>query len=186
MEDLKGEVWKDIAGYEGLYAVSNFGRVKSLAREMPHNAFGTWHVKERILKPAWTGYKKGHSDGYLYVNLHKGHNQQKPSQIHRLVAEAFIPKVEGKNVVNHKDCDRSNNTLENLEWTTPLENTRHALKNGRIDHGYHSKPVRNVETGEVFKSTRDAERQYSVAYGAISRAVKKGAVSCGCHWVYAE
>lgn len=184
--DLPGEVWRDVKGYEGMYAVSNLGRVKSLARDMPHKTHGVWHIRERILKPAWTGYRKDHSDGYLYVNLHSGHNQQKPGHVHRLVAEAFVEKVEGKDVVNHKDCDRTNNRADNLEWCTILENTRHAMANKRMTWEHMKKPVMNVETGEVFESATAAERYYGVAKGAISRAIKYKATSCGFHWRYAE
>ena len=184
--DLPGEVWKDVKGYEGMYAVSNLGRVKSLARDMPHKTYGSWHIKEKLLKPARTGYRKDHSDGYLYVSLHAGHNQQKPGHVHRLVAEAFVPKVEGKPIVNHKDCDRSNNKVDNLEWCTTLENTRHAMANNRMNWEHMKKPVVNVETGEIFESTVAAEIRYGVARSAISHAIKRNATSCGFHWKYAE
>lgn len=58
MSESHIEEWKDISGYEGMYQISSFGRVKSLARNMPHKTYGTWHVKERILKPFWSGEKK--------------------------------------------------------------------------------------------------------------------------------
>ena len=139
--DLPGEEWRDITGYEGLYSVSNMGRVKGLHRDLPHKTYGTWHIRERLLKQSWTGYREDHSDGYLFVFLHKN-NSQNIYRVHRLVAETFIPRIEGKNVVNHKDCNRGNNTVENLEWCTPLENTRHAMSHNRADHSYHSKKVK--------------------------------------------
>ena len=180
--DLPGEVWKDVEGYEGKYAVSNMGRVKSLHRDLPHAEHGTWHIRERLLKPAWSGYRKDHSDGYMFVFLHSGGGKQNVKRIHRLVAEHFIPRNEGRNVVNHKDCDRSNNRAVNLEWVTPSENVQHALQNNRMDYSDRRRKVMNEETGEVFSSVRDAERRYHVASGAIQRAATKGRTSCGFHW----
>lgn len=94
------EIWKPVVGYENLYEVSNFARVKSLK-------FG----KERILKPGTNRY------GYLHVNLYKN-NKRKDFLVHRLVAEAFIPNPDNLPLVNHKDENPSNNFYTNLEWCT--------------------------------------------------------------------
>ena len=99
------EIWRDIDGYEGLYQVSNKGRVKSLK-----------YGKERILRPGW---KTG---GYLFVILCKNGNQSK-QRIHRLVAQAFIPNPNNKPQVNHLDENKKNNCVDNLEWATAKENT---------------------------------------------------------------
>ena len=106
------ETWKDIVGYEGLYQVSNLGRVKSLPRKNV--------TKEKIL----IGGNNG--DGYIKVSL-----SNKLHYVHRLVAEAFIPKIEGKNFVNHKDEVRSNNNVDNLEWCTNQENINFSVANLR-------------------------------------------------------
>ena len=182
--DLPGEVWKDVKGYEGKYAVSNMGRVKSLNRDLPHAEHGTWHINERLLKPAWSGYRADHSDGYMFVFLHSGGGKQKIKRIHRLVAEHFLPTNEGREVVNHIDCDRSNNRADNLEWVTPKENSQHARRNNRFDYSDRCRKVMNEETGEVFNSVTEAERTYNVASGAIQHAATKGRTSCGCHWRY--
>lgn len=98
------EIWKDIPGYEGLYRISNLGNVKSLK-------FG----KERILRPG----KDNHN--YLIVVLCKD-GKHKTRLIHRLVAFAFIPKVEGKEFVDHINGIRDDNRIENLRWCTHREN----------------------------------------------------------------
>jgi len=119
------ENWKDIAGYEGHYQISDCGRVKSLK-------FGA----ELILAQAKTNY--------LSVSLWLD-GKLKVVKVHRLVAEAFIPNMDNKPQVNHLDGNKFNNKVENLEWATRSENANHALalglmpkglnhKNAKVDH----------------------------------------------------
>lgn len=117
------EVWKDIKGYEGLYQVSNLGRVKSLKRQRDVNLLysNTATVPEKILK-------YGTSQGYLAVTLAKN-KVNKKIRVHKLVALNFIPNPENKPYINHKDGNKHNNNVENLEWITPKENTKHAYAN---------------------------------------------------------
>lgn len=112
------ENWKDILGYEGVYQVSDYGRVKRIGEYS--NQVTHWK-SDRILKPC----KK--DNGYLFVTLSL-HNKLKQKYIHRLVAEAFIPNVENKNTVNHLDLDRTNNYVSKLEWATYQENNVHAIE----------------------------------------------------------
>lgn len=119
------EIWKDIEGYEGLYQVSNLGRVKSLKRDITNTNYGVAHIKEKILKPRDDG------KGYVRVVLYKN-NQKKQFKIHRLVAKAFISNPENKATVNHINGNKSHNTVGNLEWCTNKENIYHAFKTGLI------------------------------------------------------
>ena len=121
------EIWKGIKGYEGLYKVSNMGRVKSLERNIPWNRWPGFRVtlKERILKP-------GLCRGYRRVTLSKN-KQTKEFQVHRLVLEAFVESCPKNHEANHKNSNRSDNRIENLEWVTHSENIKHSFRNGRND-----------------------------------------------------
>jgi len=112
------EIWKDIIGFEGLYQISNYGNVKSCRRYV-NAKFGKRVVNEKLLS---LGKDK---DGYLMAILCQD-GIKKTVKIHRLVADAFIDKPEGKNIVNHIDSNKSNNILNNLEWVSSLENSCHS------------------------------------------------------------
>lgn len=115
------EKWVDIIGYEGLYQISNFGKIKSLSKKLK-NRFGFYYGKEKILKSS-IGY-----GGYRFQKL-TSNGVEKMYSLHRLVAEHFLDKVDGKNIVNHKDLNKLNNCVDNLEWCTIRENVRHYQMN---------------------------------------------------------
>jgi len=110
------EEWRNIKGYDGLYKVSNKGRVKSVAR--PCKGFGYKFAVDRILKP------KCNRGGYLEIMLSMN-GKHKTVAIHRLVASAFIPNPNELPYVNHKDECKTNNNVENLEWCTPKYNANY-------------------------------------------------------------
>ena len=125
------ERWKDITGFEGLYQVSDLGRVRSVSRVIPHKRFGTWKVRGRILRLRSSG-----RCGHLKVNLHKdGHGWS--ARVHRLVLVAFVgPCPEGKECL-HGPAGVSDNSIPNLKWGTRSENQldkhrRDRTGNGRI------------------------------------------------------
>lgn len=159
------EIWKDVAGYEGRYKVSNKGRVKSL-------------ISGKILKNQSDKY------GYQYVKLSNGkRGSYKHMSIHRLVALAFIPNPENKPEVNHKDGNKRNNYVDNLEWVTPKENVEHAYRNNLrnndtlIANGMkNAKEIYQIDKDgnilNVWKSAKEASRVLGFDQTAILRCCK--------------
>lgn len=144
------ENWKPVAGYEGLYEVSDMGRVRSL-------------VTNRVLKPGYNNC------GYIQVLLCKsGH--RKNALIHRLVANAFVPNPDMKPCVNHLDENKKNNVASNLEWCTYKENSNWGTCIERTAKRL-SKQVEQYDRDghlvAIFPSTREAERQTGIASGSI-------------------
>lgn len=138
LEDMDGEVWKDIPGYEGYYQVSNMGRVKSLDRKIKRINGTIQHRKGVILKQCI------HKTGYLIAVLCKNRHN-KTIRVHRIVAKSFVNNPYNKKEVNHKNENIIDNRVENLEWTTPKENSNYGTRNKRISlantNGKCSKPV---------------------------------------------
>jgi len=116
IKNIMEEIFKDIKGYEGLYQISNLGKVKSLPKKQK-NRYTTYYSKEKILTSN-VGY-----GGYKFQKI-----GNKTFSIHRLVCEYFVNKVDNKNIVNHKDLNKINNNFDNLEWVTSRENTHHYEK----------------------------------------------------------
>lgn len=172
------EYWKPVVGYEGYYEVSSYGRVRSVDH---YSRTGIKHSEKRLVKGQMLRLNKKRT-GYLCVDLCK-ENKTKTTQVHRLVATAFIEKPEGKNVVNHKNLVKSDNRVENLEWVTYKENSMHASKNG-VMYGGLRKTVRCCETGQDFPSSYQAAQwlnetkfQYSKQLDSMAKNIR--ACSCG-------
>lgn len=168
---MKNELlWKDLQGYEGLYQISNTGKIKSLVRQI-NTPTGFGFLKERIKVPA------NHKQGYLKVDLVK---DSKPKRffIHRLVANSFIPNPENKPEVNHKNGIKTDNRVENLEWCTPSENSYHKYATGLFVQysglqNKRSKPVMRINRDgrlvSIYPSAGMASLKEKVSSGVISQ-----------------
>ena len=117
------EIWKDIPGYDGFYQISDFGRVKSLYRKVPHPTIGSQTIREKIKAPT------KNVKGYIKIALCKEGKYGYFSS-HRLVGLAFIPNPNNLPWINHKNLITFDNRVQNLEWCTESENTKHAWDNG--------------------------------------------------------
>lgn len=184
------EQWKAIKGYEGLYEISNTGKVKSVKRTIKSERTGKVQTtNEKILTLISSKITERHKNPLFHVELWKD-NKRTVKMIHRLVAEAFIPNPEGKPQVNHKDGNRYNNTVDNLEWCTSSENNLHAYKTG-LTKPKRAKPIIgiNVITGEVkeFANAYEASRLINGNDCAIRGALKgRTKTSGGYYWKYKD
>ena len=144
------EVWKDIPEYKGEYAASNLGNIKNLRTG-------------RILKPRRDRY------GYLNVDI-KG----KFCRNHRLVAKAFLDNPNNYNVVNHINGDKTDNRVENLEWTTVKANNQHARRSGINFDSYHKVYATRISDGKTFffESTSSASLELGISLRKIIRALR--------------
>jgi len=170
------EEWKDIEGYEGLYQVSNLGNVKSLKRVIVKKNGVSLPIEEKILKPSIA------SHGYRVVVLaNKG--QLKQMLIHRLVAKAFVDNPNNYKEINHKDGNKLNNNISNLEWCTYTENLVHAYKTNLRK----TKKYICVETGKEYSSTIEIERLTGIGRQHISQCCKGiRKTTGGYHWKYQD
>jgi len=163
----ENEIWKDILGYEGVYQVSNLGRIKSLERSWIAGNGGIFNHKEMILVAS------PKSGGYLTVSLHSnGKQNNKP--IHRLVATHFIENKLKLKYVNHKDGNKKNNQINNLEWCTSSDNQKHAYEHNlkKIFTGAehpNSKLVLDLGTGIYYDSCTEAASAKNIRIKNLSR-----------------
>ena len=175
------EVWKSVPGYEGIYEVSNQGRVKSLVRET-NNQYGK---EEIILSPGWVHHKE---NGYLFVRLCKD-GVKKRFLLHRLVAEVFIPNPDNLPQVNHKDENPNNNCIENLEWCDVAYNINYGGRNEKVKTKISIPVFQYTKGGEFVKrydSAVQAEKETGISSQNISRCRAGKLPSAGGFiWKYA-
>ena len=172
------EVWKDIEGYEGRYEVSSLGRIRSYAQDRVNGKIKTGNLTKK---------------GYLTILLYDGRGGKRWRPVHRLVAEAFIENPLGLPQVNHKDEDKTNNRVDNLEWCTNEYNARYGTHIERISKANMcckttSRKVYSVDDNgnvERFNSIGEAERMTGCSHSNIVRTLKKRRPRCGGRmWFY--
>ena len=158
---------KDIKGYEGLYAITSCGKVWS-------------YRNKKFLTPGVN------NTGYLYVNLWKD-NEKKNYLIHRLVADAYIPNTENLPEINHKDENKTNNCLQNLEWCDASYNTNYGTRNEKVSNS-RKKPILQYDLGGNFirewPSATDVGREVQSNICNCLKGKLKSAY--GFKWVYKE
>ncbi len=168
------ETWKDVKGFEGIYQISNFGRLKVLKRKVFNEKyFGNvkWvEKKEKIMKLS------NNTKGYLHTVLTDNEGKRKVVKVHRLVAEAFIPNPNNYVQVNHIDGNKTNNCVDNLEWCTNEYNMKHSWRIGlRNEKTYFNiiKKIRQYDLeGNFIKewnSAKEIEQQLGISVNMIRK-----------------
>ena len=173
------DIWKDIKDYEGLYQVSNWGRVKSLGN-------GGTYKTSRILKTVKD------INGYFYVTLWKN-GKQKHCLVHRLVATAFLDNPDNFPCINHKDEVKTNNSVENLEWCSYKYNNNYGSHNEKVSDAQINDPNKSKKVlqftldGELIReweSTRECERN-GFNHGSVSACCRGKILQYkGFYWMY--
>lgn len=173
------ETWKSPPGYQGLYEISTYGRIKSKSKIIYQSNGHPMTFPSKILKPELR------ANGYLYVMLCKN-GKRKTYKISRLVAQTFIPNPVHLPIVNHKDENKLNNCVDNLEWCTQKYNVNYSIKkhpqrlaalNKRLIAENEKRQKQIVcmnETGEVvktFSSLREASRKLHISLSSINRCL---------------
>lgn len=175
------EIWKPIPEYENIYEISNLGRVRTAKGKTTESVrHGTRVWNQRILK------QKTDKGGYKRVTLWKN-KSGKDFLVHRLVGFAFIPQINGKEFINHKDGNPSNNYVENLEWCNSSENLKHAFIN-RLNTSPDPVVLLNLNTGEpkYFYSKSEASKFLGRNHGYISGCLKKGVKQIDEYEIYLQ
>ena len=184
------EIWKDIPDYEGLYQVSNFGRVKRLPSIVRSKSGGIRHAPERILNPI------RQTLGYLTVKLSKD-GIVRSVLVHRIVAQAFVLNPNGYAEVNHKDENKTNNRADNLEWCSRSYNINYGTRSLRQSIAMTDKNGRKVKCYSnnglligIFDGIKMASRLLKLPNRAFPNIIKccKGEVptAYGYKWEYAD
>lgn len=173
------EIWKDVAGWEGIYQVSSFGRIRRLTTRG-----GRPLTEPRILKEKHDGH------GYPQITLSKG-KSIKYKHIHRLVAESFIPNPNNLREVNHKDENKKNNRVENLEWCTHQYNNVYGTKLIRYSESRGHAVNQYDMNGNFIRRFRSAQHAEMETFGHLTCGVNrccngKLKQSGGYIWKWAE
>jgi hypothetical protein len=177
---MKSEIWKPIKDYEGLYEISSLGRVKSLPKDKKSKHGSIAHLQERLLTPS-------NNHGYRSIVL-TNNGVHKTNNVHRLVAEAFIPNPNNYSDINHKDENKANNSVSNLEWCTRVYNMNYGTCQNRkaISNG---KPINQYSIDGVYirsyLSIKDAATKNNYQSSPILNCcVGRSKSSYGYKWEY--
>lgn len=179
---ISKEVWKTIDGYGGHYEISNKGNVRRIDIYVPGKN-GLHLMRGRMV----TQYNANNDPRYKRVRL-TYNNKAQWVFVHRLVADAFLEKTEGKTIVNHLDNDPSNNNVANLEWTTQKGNIEHSVKQGRHNH---KSVIRIDENGNkmtyfsMIEAAKDVGLKNPCNISFVCNPKRHNKTAAGYYWQYA-
>jgi len=186
-EDLKTEIWLPCVGYEDKYLVSNFGRVRSVpyvhTRIKKNGEVYQAHYSSRIKKQCESGKRPNSKQGYLCTRLKGKDGVSVAKYVHILVAQTFIPNPNDLPTVNHKDGNKHNNKVENLEWASYSENNQHAMDNNLKTDTQTIIRVKDNYIIDIFVSISNANLQTGYSCYTIRRFLDEHIMDdYGCYW----
>lgn len=168
------EEWRDVTNYSGIYQVSSYGRFRTLPRMIKHTRCG-YNFRKGVIH----SYSEDYSgDDYISVQLWRD-GKYIQRQLHVLIAEAFLPNLENKPQVNHKDGNKRNNAVSNLDWVTAKQNSHHAISTGLNKLSGTGKPVKDLDTGIVYQSISDAARRLNINHSSVKESIYRGSRYAG-------
>lgn len=181
MDSNSNEIWRDVVGYEDTHQVSNLGRVRVKERVI-NTSTGKRKYKSKLLSVQTSG-------GYKFVIL-VVNNNRKTAYIHRLIAEAFIPNPDNLPCVNHKDEDKNNNSVDNLEWCTVAYNNTYGTRLERVSKT-RSKPIIQYSLDDKFIRIWDSTKEAAEFIGCCRENINRCLVGAtktayGFKWRYVE
>ena len=184
------EIWKDVKEFEGIYQVSNKGRVRTLDRTC--NVVSSTGRPYKIRVSGKIIAINKYPNGYAYVNIHID-GKRGTRLVHRLVAESFIPNPDKLPQVNHKDENITNNCAENLEWCTAKYNANYGTRNARCFHYDQQKPINQLSLNGEFIKRWNGIGEASKALGIndsqiirVCKHIKRNITAGGYKWEYAK
>jgi len=152
------EIWKPVIGFEGRYEVSSFGRFKALSRDITYSDGRKGKLKEKLIKGSIG------SHGYITISFDTKHKKL----AHQVVARAFLGDPEYKQVVNHKDGNKKNNHIDNLEWSTYKQNNNHARENLlNKQHGENCNLSKHSD--RFIEAVRNVHSKYNPSFEELGR-----------------
>jgi hypothetical protein len=164
--------WKSIQGYDGYYEVSDSGLVRSLDRDVMDKKGISHHLSGKMMKLSKLKQRNNSDNAYLVVNLRKN-GASYVAMVHRLVATAFIPNPNNYPTVNHKDGDKTNNSVDNLEWASYSENNIHAITH-KLRQPRGNPILQKHDDGSIvkrYRSTYEASRETGISVVSISHCL---------------
>lgn len=169
---MEQEIWKPVKGFEGLYEVSNLGRVMYVPHPITQKAASgtvfTRTFKKHLMNPC------KQRTGYLLCTLHDAEYRQRYKLVHRIVAEAFLENPDNLPCINHKDEDRTNNCVSNLEWCSYVYNVNYGTRNEKMAAAFRKPTGKYDISGALvatYPSAKDAASANNIAWGTLRNAL---------------
>lgn len=185
-EELKDEIWLPCVGYEDKYLVSNFGRVRSVPyvyQRVKNGEVYQVHRNSRIKKQCESGKRPEAKQGHLCTRLKNKDGTSVAKYVHILVAQTFIPNPDNLPTVNHKDGNKHNNKVDNLEWASFSKNNQHAMDNNLKTDTQTIIRVKDDYIIDIFVSISNANLQTGYTKHTIRRFLDEQIIDdYGCYW----